>query len=132
VNVSCERFRHNGRLNLIRLAYKLGFEQGCLASDIRPHVVCRGSGNVLHPVAADDLQQHQQPQDGRPYLGAVSYQPRMRVMKSTASIATNEAIPAAKSSHHHMSRCDADIVPSSKKPRAKVCAPSSTNETSAT
>jgi hypothetical protein len=41
---SCEKCRHNGRLNLVRLAYKLGLDHGCLAPEIRPHVVCRECG----------------------------------------------------------------------------------------
>jgi hypothetical protein len=44
VHASCEKCHHNGRLNLVRLAYKLGFDHGCLAPAIRPHVVCRECG----------------------------------------------------------------------------------------
>jgi hypothetical protein len=44
VHASCEKCRHNGRLNLVRLAYKIGFDHGCLAPDTRPHVVCRERG----------------------------------------------------------------------------------------
>jgi hypothetical protein len=44
VHATCDKCRHNGRLNLVRLAYKLGFDHGCMAPEIRPHVVCSGCG----------------------------------------------------------------------------------------
>jgi hypothetical protein len=44
VHAHCESCNHNGRLNLVRLAYKLGFDHGCLAPEIKPHVVCRECG----------------------------------------------------------------------------------------
>jgi hypothetical protein len=40
VHASCEKCRHSGRLNLVRLAYKLGYDHGCLAPEIKPHVKC--------------------------------------------------------------------------------------------
>ncbi len=44
IHATCQKCFHHGRLNLVKLAYKLGLEHPCLAQQIRPHIVCRECG----------------------------------------------------------------------------------------
>lgn len=42
LSIHCETYgcRHHGRVNLVHLGYRIGFDHSCMADDLKPHFYC--------------------------------------------------------------------------------------------